>query len=360
WQSSQIWRIPVVGSLYHHGIHDVSNRFGYGFWDIGSPSDVTGVIPSPSIADKSPSLSPRAAESIKAMSSARQSALDAQAAYADETTAWKNMKVDLTAHGFDTLLHYTPLASVGILANTVQAYNEVQSFHNYPLSWNNLMAKTVSTLNNASIALNGAFLSAQEQADLLHVMGADDQSYHGAATQAWGEWASFVTEANAWASGPNAAGLQPYQSVIFDANGAGLNTTGGHYAQTYRVLRHVEYLCNNPADPMQFDDSGQVWLTVNDMLSDDDNSLWSRAWAMQGRLQTAANQMTWEMQDNQTAASSQIKQANSVMDELSRAGWRDDLSEAPLSAYNASAQAQAAPYYGTFSETQQRASYMLD
>ncbi len=345
WQSSLIYRMPVVGTLYYPNMHGVSNQFDYALWKTGPPSDAIGAIPSQSTAKAISSLPPRAAESVKAMSAARQSALDAQIAYADETIAWKNMKIDLAAHGFDTALQYSPFSAIGIIANIVQAYNEVQSFHNYPLRWNALMSKTISTVNNASIAVNGAFLSAQEQADTLHIMGADDPSYHGAAAEVWQEWASFVTEANAWSIAPNPADL---------------NTTGGRYAKTYRVLRHVEYLCNNPADPMQFDNSGPVWVTVNDMLSNDDNSLWAQAWALQSRLQTAANRMEWELQDNETAANSQIEKASGAIKALEEAEWNDDLSEAQLVDYNYSAQAQAAPYAGTFNSLLMQSSDALE
>ncbi len=349
WDSAMIYHLPFLGTYYSPAIHTVTNRFNYDLWNVSSPSEAGAEVPSEFVDDKS------AQALAKSMSDARQSAMQAKTAYLAENQTWAQMRLDLAAHGAYWLLDTFPIAyPIGSFLNIYQLSSEVNSFYSYPGKWNTLMAKTEFALNNASSAVNGVYLLAQDDADALSLRGIEDSSYHGGATGAWADWAGFVSEANKGAS----ANLSAYQSVLFDAYG-GLNTTGGHYAQTYRVLRHIDALCNEPADPMVFDDRGTLWVSVNDLLASGNKSLWSSGWAMHSELRAAINKMDMELRDNSSAANTSTLLAKADAASLSNEGWDNTLDTAVISDTNVSSEAHVLVYGGTYYERLADANYSL-
>ncbi len=304
WNTS--WIVVRSPRLYSMASIQALDNLEIGSWAPGAPTRAASIIP----------FSPDASANLK---NAREQASAARQAYAAASSNQASLSLDITRQKLSSCLASTlligssPLCVIDITHDifTSLISSLLGPLFDYPPKWDAAMQASTSALSSASIAADAAFADAQGQADNLSFAGGADSIYAGSAKPALDEWNAFVSDASRYSR----------DSSLRLPEGDLSNRPALAYARAYRVLSRVQALCDAPADPLPFNDSGSPSAVFNDLASDGERTLIAQAAYFRSSLSYAYMRLEAERAAAESDAKVQADQAATRMNALDAAGW---------------------------------------
>jgi len=305
WNSSWVLlRTPLV---YNTDAHQAIERLDIGNWAPGPSSEADDNAPDAGV------------DIVKSMEKARAKSVAAKDAAIAEANANQMARLDIVrlvaAGGTCAGASMVPIGGQLLCAaGALSVLAQLKSVTDYPPAWNGAMENGGGALSDSSNSVEDAFRVAQKRADDLAEMGAGHPQYAGAAKDTWEEWNSFVVDATFFSK----------DITLEISDRAAEENEALQYAQAYRILHHVESLCDRPADPLPFDDAGSVSSVLNSLSSSGSGTLWARAWEWNAKLEIAIAQIEDERREMQNRAEDRLKKAEETMSDLAHAKWSDE------------------------------------